>query len=467
MIAYFIDNFFKQKSTVDTGSKTARITDDYVVQNVKGSSTIELEVAYKGNVDKIGKEGDFLFVPAANRREASFFQVISREVDYLKKTARFYGDTNLLWLASQNEGAGTYGRVSEFGQPITWYLEEFTADGVPFRFQIGVNEIGEKTAIGDTNATTAKEALDKTAELFGVEIAFSFTFDGRTLTPYIDIYEEFNGQDTGETLTVGEEITELVETADCSDVATAVKIRGAVSSSKTYETVSEMTADEELEVGSIVVYGSSGYKVFEMSSVSSSALMKDPNKVYKYNGAYYYGTRNGINQPRATGWECQNGFAARLENSFLTTNGQSVTVATNPEAYDDGDYYAKEGRVYSRAAWGRFGSPEGGRREDGKFGADIIIQAADLETTDPEQVLNAGIAILEQHKQPSISYSCKCVRRVDLGAYYTIVVSDEKVFISGRCLEIAKSETRSEYSPTFGNYYKYANAFEIMAKNAK
>lgn len=376
MTVYFIDSHFRQKATATTKGKAARITDDTITQNVNGLASCELEIAYTGKAE-LGDVGEYIYIPSTTRRDACFFQIITKEVDYINKTVSYYGDTNFLWFNSQVANDGTYGRVSEVGRTIEWYLDEFTTVNAPFNFHIGTNEIDGKTAIGDTNATTAKEALDKTAALFNCTISFAFVYDGKTITPYIDIYSANGGADTGEILTVGKEINELIETVDCSDVATAVKIRG-----------------------------------------------------------------------------------------HIADGGDDGTTTNLPE-YDSGDYYTNNGVLFSRSAWYRFGAGAGGSRNTARFGADIILQAQDLETTDAQQVLNTGLAMLEEHKEPSTAFSCKCSRRVSLGGWYTIVVPGEEVYITARCLEIQESKTRGEFSPTFGNFYKSQNAFEVMAKNAK
>lgn len=474
MIVYFIGSDFRQKASATTESEKARVIDDMIVQNVNGLSTLELDIQYQERADSLGQVGEFIYIPAETKRDASFFQIITKEVDYINKTVSYYADTNFLWFSSQNtkvgitERDGTYGRVSEIGKTIAWFLDEFLTTSAPVPYTIGVNEISNKLATGDTNATTAKEALDKTAALFGVEIVFSFDFDGSELTPYIDIYERYNGEETGETLTVGKEITELTETVDASEIATAVKIRGVVSSSKDYETEDAMLADTELEIGAVVIAESIPWKIYGLQTATAVNQMTDPTTVYKYNNNYYLGARSGTNQPQLTGWETQNNtFALNLAdtyNAYIDPWNDKNIITELPE-YDDGEYYTSDGRVYSRSAWYRFGND--GKRDNARFSTDIIIQSNDLDTTDPEQILQTGLALLEVRKEPAITYDCKCLRRVALGSYYTIVVPGENVYITARCLETQKSETRGEFTPTFGNYWKSTNAFEVMARNAK
>lgn len=462
MIAYFIDNYFKPRGSVATDSKDACTVSDTIRQNVDGVSTCDITIEYTGRADDYGRLGEYLFIPPNTRREASLFQIISRDVDYVRREIIYHGDTNFLWFSSQNTEDGPFGRESTVGQNIAWYLEEFTTSAAPFHYEIGINEISGKLATGNTEGNTAKEALNKTAELFDVEIAFSFTFDGKNIKAYLDIYERFNAHTTGKVLTVGEDLTELNETTDCSNIATAVRIRGNVSSSHSYNNSSDMIADENLEVGSVVITtnGNTPWRVHEMQTVTQTAQMTDPSIVYKISGTGYY-----LNGKSVTGWETANGFAVNI--SSTSRIGEGNNVVTDLPAYDEGDYYTGDGRLYSRSAWLRFGAPESGLRRLGRFSCDIILQESDVDTTDANQVLARAISVLEPHIEPTITYTCKCESPVELGAYYTLVVPDEKVYISARCLEIERSSTRNETIPTFGNFYKSTNAFEVMARNVK
>lgn len=467
MTVYFIGNDFKQKASATSSSKIARITDDTIKQSVDGLSSCELEIAYTGNADDLGRVGEFIFIPAENRKDANFFQIITREVDYINKRVRYYADTDFLWFSSQNVNDGQFGRVSQVGASILWYLDEFTTSSSPFSFHVGDYELAGRLKAGDTNASSAKEAINKTAALFNAEITFSYVFDGGTVTPYINIYESGSGSNNSETLTVGKEIAELIESTDCANVATAVRIRGLVKSKKEYANGSEMTADTELYVEDVCITAGVPYKVYDYRVVSNSRMMTDPDTVYKYNNVYYIGKRSGTNQVQAVGWLVDDGFAVNLNAMFGATVDDDKNVVTELPAYDSGDYFVANKRLFSRSAGARFGAPEYGKRQNAYFASDIILQPENLETTDPQQLLDAGIALLDAQKEPAVTFSCKCTRRVTLGNYYTIVVPDEKLFISARCLEIEYSETRGEFTPTFGNYFATSNAFEIMAKNAK
>lgn len=467
MIAYFIGTDFKQKAVATSTGDYARITDDTIRQSVDGVASCELVVSYSDKADDLGNIGEFIYIPAELSQDASFFQIISKEVDYIEKTIRYYADTNFIWFASQVANDGQYGRVSQVGRTVAWYLDEFVNSNAAMQFTIGTNEMSGRLAIGDTNASTAKEAIEKTAALFNAEISFAYQFDGNNITPYINICEKDSGDDTSETLTVGTDITELIETVDCSEIATAVKIRGIVKSDKDYSTVSDMAADDELLVGSICIAAGSAFKIFNYQSVSSTALMTDYETAYNYNSSIYIVQRGSGTLRVYGGATTSNGYAVNLTRLNGATVDNDKNVITPLPSYDSGDYFVSSEKLFCRSAWYKYGHDSGGKRDAARFAMDIFMQGDDVETTDPQQILDAGIALLEQHKEPVYSYSCKCNKQVIIGEQYTMIVPDEHLYVSVRCLETEKSETRGEFLPTFGNYIRTKNAFEIMARNAK
>lgn len=496
MIVYVIGQNFDIKNTAASDSGKYRIVDDRVtMENV--SCTCEITIQYKGRFSDLCNVGEFLYIPSRDIY-SNFFQIISIDVDYSTKTATIYGDNSLLWLYSQRaRSGGPYGCTSYAGKDIEWFLEEFTTEA-RFPLAIKINELSGILRTGTTEATTAKEALDKTAELFNCEIAFSYSLENNTVKPYIEIYEEQNGRETGGILTVGKELSLLSKSEDCTGVISSVYIRGKVKPEKIF---AEKPADVSFDVGTVYIAQGNPYKVFTLKQVNSPFLMQSKDTVYRLyvSGSlvgYYFGDpvlasthASHTAFTAATGWQVTNGFAAVLENSYIQVdegyesadaeeayNNQSV-ITPLPD-YDSGDYFASKAgnssvsetghnvRLISRTAWGRFGAPDIGASLTG-LGAEIAYKADDLETAEQSDVLNAAIAILEEFKNPVVTFDCECNKRVSLGAYYTLVVPDEGVYISARCLSIEESETAGTYNPTFGNYVIKENAFEVMAKNAK
>lgn len=497
MIVYIIGQNFDIKNTAASDSGKYRIVDDRVtMENV--SCTCEITIQYKGRFSNLCNVGDFLYIPSRDIY-SNFFQIISTEVDYSTRTATLYGDNSLLLLYSQRAGSGgPYGCTSYAGKSIEWFLEDFTT-GARFPFTIKINELSGILRTGTTEATTAKESLDKTAELFNCEIAFSYSLENNTVKPYIEIYEEQNGRETGEILTMGKELSSLSKSEDCSGVISSVYIRGKVKPEKIF---AEDQSEVSFDIGTVYIAGGKPYKVFELQQVVTPYAMIEKDVVYRLvvSGStllgYYFGDpvlasnhAAHTSFKAATGWVVTNGFAAVLDDSYIQVdegyetadaeeayNNQSV-ITPLPD-YDSGDYFAsKEGntsvsepghnvRLVSRSAWGRFGAPDIGASATG-FGAEIAYKAEDIETATQEDVLNAAIAILEEYKTPVITFDCECNKRVEIGAYYTLCVPDEGVYISARCLSIEESETAGTYKPTFGNFIVKENAFEIMARNAK
>ena len=465
MIVHIIDQEFKIKNTAANDSQKYKIVGDRVTINENCSC--EVEIQYKGRFSDLCNAGDFLFFPSRDVY-SSFFQIISCDVDYFAKTAKLYGDSNLLWLYSQVAYSGgmygrKYGRASEIGRDIEWFLDEFISNA-RFKYTIKTNEIAGAVMAGDTTGTTAKEALQKTAELFNCEISFSYLLESGTVNGYIEIYEKRNGRETGELLTVGKELSELSKTEDVSGVVTSAYVRGGVKASKRYTNTAEMIADEDLERGETIIADNVPYHNMVLTTAANMLSIKDPSMVYKYNGSYY--RMNPLTRTVETvqGYKTEYGFAMRLTSSTI---GQEDFVYTYlPTNYDDGDYYVNTNRLISRSAWGRFGAPSIGASLTG-LGAEIAYKSEDLETVEQNTILQSAIAILEEFKHPVVTFDCKCNKRVSYGAYYTLVVPDEGVSISARCLSIEESETAGTYIPTFGNYVVKENAFEIMAKNAK
>ena len=458
MVVYVIGKDFAIKNTAATDNTKYRIIDDRVITSA--FSSCELTIEYTGKAAELCDVGDYLYIPSRGVYDG-FFQIISTDIDYVAKTARISAESNLLYWYSQRGTGGVFGRISEVGKTISWYLEEFTA--APFPYKIKSNEIPAVGRTGDTSATTAKECLEKVAALFNAEILLSYELEGETVTPYIEIKQATSGTDTGEILTVGREITNFSKSESCADVATSVYIRGGIKASKRYDNVSAMTDDEELEINTVVIAANTPYCNRQLTVALTQAAMVDPLKIYKYSNNYYKGNPTGQNQETVRGWETQEGFAVNLENSTI---GQEDYVDTPLPAYDDGDYFVQGGRLVSRSMWARYAADGLGVTQAG-FGAEIALNPSDLETVEQSDILAQGIALLDEHKGTTVSYECDCTKRVKFNGFYTLAIPEESIYISARCLEIEESETAGTYRPVFGEYLIKTNAFEVMARNAK
>ncbi len=449
MIAHIIGKDFAIKNTATTDSKKYKIIDDRVITS--GFSSCELTIAYTGRASEFCVVGDYLLV------KENVYQILAIDVDYIEKTIRLTAEANLLFWYSQRGTSGVYGRVSEVGKTISWYLEEFTA--APFPYKIKTNEIPAVGRTGDTTASTAKEALEKTASLFGVEILLSYQLEGETVTAYFDIKK--SGIETNEILTVGKELTSFSKSESCADVVTSVYLRGGVKASKKYDNVSGMTDDDELEINTVVIAGSTPFCNRQLTTVSAASYMTDPLKIYKYNGNYYKGNPTGANQETVTGWETQEGFAVNLENSTI---GEEDYIYTPLPAYNSGDYFVQGGRLVSRSMWAEYAADGLGVTRTG-FGAEIALNPNDLETVEQSEVLARAMALLEEHKGTTTTYECECNKRVKFNGFYTLAIPEESIYITARCLEIEESETAGTYKPVFGEYLIKSNAFEVMARN--
>lgn len=458
MIAHIIGRDFSVKNTATTTSQKYRIIDDKVVTS--DFCSCELTVVYTGAAAEFCEVGDFIFLPGRNGYN-NFFQIIQLDVDYIEKTVRITAESSLLYWYSQRGSGGVFGHVSEVGKTIAWYLSEFTS--APFSYSILANEIPSVARAGDTTASTAKEALEKTASLFGVDIRMSYGMSGKTVHPYLEIREKTSGHDTGEVLTVGKDITAFTKSEDCSNVVTSVYLRGGVKASKRYDTVNAMTADAELETGTVVIAGSRIYKNMEFQTASSTSQMTDPNVIYELDGDYYRGRPSGSGFRVLAGTETHNGFALRLDP--VSSIGQDDYIYTPLPSYDSGDYFVYSGRLVSRSAWAKFAAADTVATMAG-FGAEIALNPGDVETTEQAEVLARALAYMDANKGTAVSYECDCVRNVEYDGYYTLVVPEESIYLRARCLSVEESETAGTYKPTFGDFLDTTNAFEVMAKNA-
>lgn len=447
MVAYVIGKDFSIKNTAATDNTKYKIVDDRIITS--DFSSCELTIAYTGRAADLCDVGDYLLV------KESFYQILNVETDYIEKTIRLTAEANLLYWYSQRGTSGVYGRVSEVGKTIEWYLSEFIS--APFPYSIKTNEIPAVGRTGDTTASTAKECLEKTAALFNVEIGLSYQLEGGTVKAYFEIRK--GGEETGEVLTVGKEITGLSKSESCTDVVTSVYLRGGVKASKKYDNVSAMTDDEELEINTVVITANVPYCNRQLSVALTQYAMIDPLKIYKYSGIYYKGNPTGANQETVTGWETQEGFAVNLENSTI---GQEDYIYTPLPAYDDGDYFVQDGRIVSRSMWAKYG---GKWVTQTGFGAEIALNPSDLETVEQSEVLARAMALLEEHAGTTTTYDCECNKRVKFNGFYTLAIPEESIYITARCLEIEESETAGTYKPVFGEYLIKSNAFEVMARN--
>ena len=458
MIAHIIGRDFAIKNTAASGSQKYRIIDDRIITS--NFSSCELTVVYDGLASDFCEVGDYLFLPERGGYN-NFFQIIRLDVDYIEKTASITAESTILFWYSQRGTGGVFGHVSEVGKTIEWYLSEFTS--APFPYTILANEIPAAARIGDTTASTAKECIEKTASLFGVEIYMSYSLKGTTVQPFLEIRQKTSGRDTGEVLTVGKEITAFSKSEDCADVVTSVYLRGGVKASKRYDTVNDMTADENLETGTVVIAGTRIYRNMAFQTASSTSQMTDPNVIYELDGDYYRGRPSGSGFSVLAGTRTHNGFGLRLDP--VSSIGEEDYIYTPLPAYDSGDYFVYSGRLVSRSAWAKFAA-HGTTVTAAGFGAEIALNPGDVETTEQAEVLARAIDYMDANKGTAVTYDCECIRRVEFGAWYTLAIPGESVRLYARCLSIEESETAGTFKPTFGEFLDTTNAFEVMAKNA-
>ncbi len=480
MIAYVINKDFSIKNTAASDNKKYKIIDDTIITSE--FSSCELLIAYTGRASEFCVVGDYLLV------NEKFYQILSIDVDYIEKTIRLTAEANLLFWYSQRGTDGNFGAIAYAGRPITYFLEEFTE--APFPYKIKSNEIAAELRTGDTTASTAKEALEKTASLFGVEILLSYQLEGETVAAYFDIKK--SGINTNEILTVGKEITAFSKSESCADIVTSVYLRGKVKPEKVYTSSPQ---DVPYEVGKVYAVQATVYRVCELAQATNPETMTERDTVYRLvvSGSlvgYYFGdpvlaSNHAAHTAftAATGWQVTNGYAAEMTNSYLKVDEghenenpeesiNHVSVITQLPAYDNGDYFTDvirledRSRLVSRLLWGQYAADGEGVTKVG-FGAEIALNPGDVETVLQHELLTYAMAYLEEHKGTTTTYDCECNKRVKFNGFYTLAIPEESVYISARCLEIEESETAGTYRPVFGEYLVKSNAFEVMARNAK
>ena len=480
MVAHIIGKDFAIKNTATTDSKKYKIIDDRIITSE--FSSCELLIAYTGRASEFCVVGDYLLV------NENFYQILSIDVDYIEKTIRLTAEANLLFWYSQRGTDGNYGAIAYAGRPITYFLEEFTE--APFPYKIKSNEIAAELRTGDTRASTAKEALENTAALFGVEILLSYQLEGETVAAYFDIKK--SGIETNEILTVGKEITAFSKSESCADIVTSVYLRGKVKPEKVYTSSPQ---DVPYEVGKVYAVQATVYRVCELVQATNTKTMRERDTVYRFVSGqttvgFYFGDPSLASTnasytafPIATGWVVTNGYAAEMVNSYLEVEEghenedpeesiNHVSVITPLPSYDDGDYFTDvvrledRSRLVSRLLWGQYAADGLGVTRLG-FGAEIALNHEDIETVLQHEVLTYAIALLNEHAGTTTTYECECNKRVKFNGFYTLAIPEESVYISARCLEIEESETAGTYRPVFGEYLVKTNAFEVMARNAK
>ncbi len=233
MTVYFCSGAFDVFETASTESDRLRIVDDTQYLAVGfGSSSLEVAIQYDGDPpDLVG-----LFMLLPGETENRLFQVIETEVDYIAKTIRAYGEDRLLCLYCEGIVTGSS------GLGIGYTIEDYISDLLNIKnnrhpwFHIGHDETMYHHENGDVlpaylrgmpgSAKNIAEAFTQLQTSHNIELSFRWEWNGSKAADFFVDIKKAGGTDTGEILTVGKEITQMRETADASQIATAIIVNG-------------------------------------------------------------------------------------------------------------------------------------------------------------------------------------------------------------------------------------------------
>lgn len=222
MIIYFADrsmNIIGQAST--KLPKGLLISDDTKAEAVdSGVKTYEATLEYddRASAELMTTPGNYLL--RSSDDEAEFYTIIDSTLDSEERSITVYAEDAGLDLL--NVVVGPYTASSAMS------IEAYTAIyNVGTGFEIGVNEVSTYSRTLElTGEVTATERLLEIASAFDAEISFSFEIDRLSiLHKYINYWKK-RGKSTGETLRVGEHISNLRITRSAANLATGLYVTG-------------------------------------------------------------------------------------------------------------------------------------------------------------------------------------------------------------------------------------------------
>lgn len=155
-----------------------------------------------------------------SRSISDCFTIIEREIDIQGKTLTIYAED--LGLDLLNDLAMP--SSSSSNRTASSYISEVINKA---GFSIGTNQSVTTKRLSWTDTTTITERINSIAESFNVDVAYSFTVKGMTITgKYVDIYNK-RGEDTYETLSIGKNLNNIKVKENVTNLATALIPTGA------------------------------------------------------------------------------------------------------------------------------------------------------------------------------------------------------------------------------------------------
>lgn len=130
-----------------------------------------------------------------------------------------------------------------------------------------------------------------------------------------------------------------------------------------------------------------------------------------------------------------------------TPEGEDAPITLDGYAYDDGDIFVQNGKLYSRDGaerWGRMAS-----------GTSYIMGEYSYETDNQATLCARAVSYLQQHKEPAVNYEIDIERGLEesrIGDRINLVDDKGEIYVSARILELKTSITKNKKEATLGEY---------------
>ena len=127
--------------------------------------------------------------------------------------------------------------------------------------------------------------------------------------------------------------------------------------------------------------------------------------------------------------------------------GSDSPITLDGYAYDDGDIFVQNGKLYSRdgaSQWGRMAS-----------GTSYIMGTYSYDTDNKATLCARAVSYLRQHKEPAVNYEVDIERGLEdsrIGDRVNLVDDKGAIYVSARILELKTSITKNTKKATLGEY---------------
>lgn len=228
MINYFADRNMHIVGQASTNLPNGlKISSDTKKEDVAyGSSIYELYIPYdnetREQVEKICEVGNYIL--RENNGAHEVYTIIDTENETDGSSGEIYVYAEDVGLDLLNEVLGVF--IADRPHKLEYYAKKILYDT---GFEVGINEITEdEQYLGWEDEETARERLLSLADTFECEISFTFKIEGFTLKhKYVNFIKKV-GNDNGETLRLGKEITNIKIRKSITSLATALRVSGGI-----------------------------------------------------------------------------------------------------------------------------------------------------------------------------------------------------------------------------------------------